>query len=201
MNNIYKYDWFTRDDNYTVSNKDIKLGWESIVGTQYSKYLYSNSIVSALLGNNVELVCELSNINKMLGLDNKVIIDDKGLDSYTDGKTIVISPFYAKTAETNYDKMDVLIGLLAHESSHCLYTDFNYLEYHKANITKLIHTISNIIEDELIETKLGQEYPGYINFISKVKYYYFDKFEESLKKTKAVNELDEIIELFLYIVR
>lgn len=201
MNNIYKYDWFTRDDNYTVSNKDIKLGWESIVGTQYSKYLYSNSIVSALLGNNVELVCELSHINKMLGLDNQVIIDNKGLDSYTDGKTIVISPFYAKTAETNYDKMDVLIGLLAHESSHCLYTDFNYLEYHKANITKLIHTISNIIEDELIETKLGQEYPGYINFISKVKYYYFGKFEKSLKTTKAVNELDEIIELFLYIVR
>ena len=99
MNNIYKYDWFTRDDNYTVSNKDIKLGWESIVGTQYSKYLYSNSIVSTLLGNNVELVCELSHINKMLGLDNQVIIDDKGLDSYTDGKTIVISPFYAKMAE------------------------------------------------------------------------------------------------------
>ena len=201
MSSIYKHDWFTRDDNYTVSNKDIKLGWESIVGNQYSKYLYSNSIVSTLLGNNVELVCELSHINKMLGLDNQVIIDDKGLDSYTDGKTIVISPFYAKTAETNYDKMDVLIGLLVHESSHCLYTDFNYLEYHKSTITKLIHTISNIIEDELIETKLGQEYPGYINFISKVKYYYFGKFEDSLKTTNAINELDEIIELFLYIVR
>ena len=68
MSSIYKQDWFTRDDNYTFSNKEIKLGWEGIVGSEYSKYLYSNSIVHALLDNDYELKNELCHINQMLKL-------------------------------------------------------------------------------------------------------------------------------------
>jgi hypothetical protein len=201
MGYIYEHDWFTRDTNYTSSNKELKLGWEGIIGSQYSKYLYTNSIAQALLADDYELKDELTHINQMLELDNNVLIDNEGTDCYTDGKTIVISKEYACKAESDFDKMDVLIGLLLHESAHCLYTDFGYIRANKGAIKPLVHTIHNIIEDELIERKLGHNYPGYINFISKVKYYYFGILGNRITDNVPVNELDQIIQILLYVIR
>lgn len=201
MIDIYKHDWFVRDDDYTFSNKKIKLGWEGIVGSEYSKYLYSNSIVRVLLSNDNELKDELYHINQMMGLYNNIVIDDKGSDSYTDGNTIVISKEHTKSAKSDFDKMDVLIGLLLHESAHCLYTDFGYVKSNKKAITKITHIIHNVIEDEMIEQKLGHDYPGYVNFISKVKYYFFGIFGNRITDNVPVNELDMILKIFLYIIR
>ena len=62
-------DWFNRNnDNFTLANDDLKLGWDTVLTSQYSKYLYSQSIVSSLLNDNNLLIEELRIlVNKISG--------------------------------------------------------------------------------------------------------------------------------------
>ncbi len=65
----------------------------------------------------------ISNFVRILTNDSSITVKySSGRDSYTDGKTVVIS------ADDNSKNFDPMVGLALHEGSHCLLTDFDFLK-------------------------------------------------------------------------
>lgn len=195
MSNIYNSDWFGRNSDFTRQGKD-RLFWES-ANEAYSSFLYpgTQEQIEQMVSDDVKMTSELQKLVKRFALRASIKSSCKSSGSYTNGKQIVISSNIEDI--TPKKKLDVMIGLALHEISHCLYTEFSALK-NKNDIQK---ALINIIEDELIETQLGMTYPGYANFFKAVKYHMFDKLGHENLLKKANSELEQIMTLFLYIVR
>ena len=195
MSNIYNSDWFGRNSDFTRQGKD-RLFWESD-NEAYSSFLYpgTQEQIEQMVSDDAKMTSELQKLVKRFALRASIKSSCKSSGSYTNGKQIVISSNIEDI--TPKKKLDVMIGLALHEISHCLYTEFSALK-NKNDIQK---ALINIIEDELIETQLGMTYPGYANFFKAVKYHMFDKLGHENLLKKANNELEQIMTLFLYIVR
>lgn len=195
MSNIYNSDWFGRNSDFTRQGKD-RLFWESD-NEAYSSFLYpgTQEKIEQMVSDDAKMTSELQKLVKRFALAASIKSSHKSSGSYTNGKQIVISSNIEDI--TPKKKLDVMIGLALHEISHCLYTEFSALK-NKNDIQK---ALINIIEDELIETQLGMTYPGYANFFKAVKYHMFDKLGHENLLKKANSELEQIMTLFLYIVR
>lgn len=195
MSNIYNSDWFGRNSDFTRQGKD-RLFWESD-NEAYSSFLYpgTQEKIEQMVSDDAKMTSELQKLVKRFALTTSIKASHKSSGSYTNGKQIVISSNIEDI--TPKKKLDVMIGLALHEISHCLYTEFSALK-NKNDIQK---SLINIIEDELIETQLGMTYPGYANFFKAVKYHMFDKLGHENLLKKANSELEQIMTLFLYIVR
>ena len=195
MSNIYNSDWFGRNSDFTRQGKD-RLFWESD-NEAYSSFLYpgTQEKIEQMVSDDAKMTTELQKLVKRFALAASIKASCKSSGSYTNGKQIVISSNIEDI--TPKKKLDVMIGLALHEISHCLYTEFSALK-NKNDIQK---ALINIIEDELIETQLGMTYPGYANFFKAVKYHMFDKLGHENLLKKANSELEQIMTLFLYIVR
>ena len=195
MSNIYNSDWFGRNSDFTRQGKD-RLFWESD-NEAYSSFLYpgTQKQIEQMVSDDAKMTSELQKLVKRFALRASIKASCKSSGSYTNGKQIVISSNIEDI--TPKKKLDVMIGLALHEISHCLYTEFSALK-NKNDIQK---ALINIIEDELIETQLGMTYPGYANFFKAVKYHMFDKLGHENLLKKANSELEQIMTLFLYIVR
>ena len=195
MSNIYNSDWFGRNSDFTRQGKD-RLFWESD-NEAYSSFLYpgTQEKIEQMVSDDAKMTSELQKLVKRFALTASIKSSHKSSGSYTNGKQIVISSNIEDI--TPKKKLDVMIGLALHEISHCLYTEFSALK-NKNDIQK---ALINIIEDELIETQLGMTYPGYANFFKAVKYHMFDKLGHENLLKKANSELEQIMTLFLYIVR
>ena len=195
MSNIYNSDWFGRNSDFTRQGKD-RLFWESD-NEAYSSFLYpgTQKQIELMVSDDAKMTSELQKLVKRFALTASIKASCKSSGSYTNGKQIVISSNIEDI--TPKKKLDVMIGLALHEISHCLYTEFSALK-NKNDIQK---ALINIIEDELIETQLGMTYPGYANFFKAVKYHMFDKLGHENLLKKANSELEQIMTLFLYIVR
>ena len=195
MSNIYNSDWFGRNSDFTRQGKD-RLFWESD-NEAYSSFLYpgTQEKIEQMVSDDAKMTSELQKLVKRFALATSIKASHKSSGSYTNGKQIVISSNIEDI--TPKKKLDVMIGLALHEISHCLYTEFSALK-NKNDIQK---ALINIIEDELIETQLGMTYPGYANFFKAVKYHMFDKLGHENLLKKANSELEQIMTLFLYIVR
>ena len=195
MSNIYNSDWFGRNSDFTRQGKD-RLFWESD-NEAYSSFLYpgTQEKIGQMVSDDAKMTSELQKLVKRFALTASIKSSHKSSGSYTNGKQIVISSNIEDI--TPKKKLDVMIGLALHEISHCLYTEFSALK-NKNDIQK---ALINIIEDELIETQLGMTYPGYANFFKAVKYHMFDKLGHENLLKKANSELEQIMTLFLYIVR
>lgn len=195
MSNIYNSDWFGRNSDFTRQGKD-RLFWESD-NEAYSSFLYpgTQEKIEQMVSDDAKMTSELQKLVKRFALRASIKASCKSSGSYTNGKQIVISSNIEDI--TPKKKLDVMLGLALHEISHCLYTEFSALK-NKNDIQK---ALINIIEDELIETQLGMTYPGYANFFKAVKYHMFDKLGHENLLKKANNELEQIMTLFLYIVR
>ena len=190
MNNIFSTDWFNRSNDYT-SQGVRSINWEEGCES-YSEFLFPGNI--SYMMKSSKLQEELQRIVERfkIGIPINVI---NGEDSYTDGKRIVVG----KNFDLEDRKLlDLLIGLTLHETSHCIYSNFDIIatEYNSVR-----HNIMNIIEDELIETQLGNKYPGYANFFKVVKNYFFDILGHSNLLNIADNDLEQIMTLLLYIIR
>lgn len=85
------------------------------------------------------------------------------------------------------NRLDIFLGEVIHESAHILYTDFPYFAVVRNNINETEKSIINIVEDERIERCIGDNYPGYSRYLSKLKNYYFDKLY--IEKYKAQEEV------------
>ena len=195
MSNIYNSDWFGRNSDFTRQGKD-RLFWESD-NEAYSSFLYpgTQEKIEQMVSDDAKMTSELQKLVKRFALAASIKASCKSSGSYTNGKQIVISSNIEDI--TPKKKLDVMIGLALHEISHCLYTEFSALK-NKNDIQK---ALINIIEDELIETQLGMTYPGYANFFKAVKYHMFDTLGHENLLKKANSELEQIMTLFLYIVR
>ena len=195
MSNIYNSDWFGRNSDFTRQGQD-RLFWESD-NEAYSSFLYpgTQEQIEQMVSDDAKMTSELQKLVKRFALAASIKSSCKSSGSYTNGKQIVISSNIEDI--TPKKKLDVMIGLALHEISHCLYTEFSALK-NKNDIQK---ALINIIEDELIETQLGMTYPGYANFFKAVKYHMFDKLGHENLLKKANSELEQIMTLFLYIVR
>ena len=195
MSNIYNSDWFGRNSDFTRQGQD-RLFWESD-NEAYSSFLYpgTQEQIEQMVSDDAKMTSELQKLVKRFALATSIKSSHKSSGSYTNGKQIVISSNIEDI--TPKKKLDVMIGLALHEISHCLYTEFSALK-NKNDIQK---ALINIIEDELIETQLGMTYPGYANFFKAVKYHMFDKLGHENLLKKANSELEQIMTLFLYIVR
>lgn len=195
MSNIYNSDWFGRNSDFTRQGQD-RLFWESD-NEAYSSFLYpgTQEQIKLMVSDDAKMTSELQKLVKRFSLATSIKASHGSSGSYTNGKQIVISSNIEDI--TPKKKLDVMIGLALHEISHCLYSEFNALK-NKNDIQK---ALINIIEDELIETQLGMTYPGYANFFKAVKYHMFDKLGHENLLKKANSELEQIMTLFLYIVR
>ena len=107
-----------------------------------------------------------------------------GKESYTDGKSVVISGDIDDT-----EKFDIGVGLALHEGSHILLTDFNVLPNLQTYITKeiedkgkrvgiytpytYIRNILNVVEDRRIDQYIYTNAPGYREYYKKLYDHYF----------------------------
>ena len=125
-----------------------------------------------------------------------------GTDSYTDGSTINVSSDYFDDRSLSVgEKIDILVGYSTHEAAHVNYSDFERLQ--KMNETlkgspverDVKSTIANILEDERIEYKLGEDMPGLSDYLGCCKKHSFGSFEKDKKNDRI--EATEPIPRFL----
>ena len=102
---------------------------------------------------------------------------NNGGNSYTDGKTITLSP------NIHEKEFDTAVGLALHEASHILYTDFPKLEEyvnglrHKVGYlhsdAEVRKVLLNIVEDLYIDAMTYRSAPGYRGYYSSLYQKYF----------------------------
>ena len=113
-----------------------------------------------------------------------VPVDFKGDDSYTDGKSVVLS------SNINTGNFDVAVGLALHEGSHIKLTDFGHLRnglhnYIPKELTELaekkgvsaeglVKNLLNVVEDRRIDKFIQTEAPGYRGYYEAMYDYYFN---------------------------
>jgi hypothetical protein len=67
---------------------------------------------------------------------------------------------------------------------------------------KIIAAIENVLEDERIEMKLADDFPGLLRFIEKTKYYYFDtKYLDNFEEISDEEPFNKIMNIFLRLIR
>lgn len=134
----------------------------------------------------------------------------EGTESYTDGRKIVISGDVLKIKDKEFDDLsgyDVFIGLALHEGCHILYTEFKeYKEFLiskdlPSGASKIFKYLFNVIEDERIERRLLDVYPGHGNFLARVKEYYFSINRTAFDKLDEEENINEFLKLLLQIIR
>lgn len=201
MHPIFSSDWFNRDNKtFTTRNTSMAIGWDVERSEHYSEFFYTPQEVRMLLNNDEKLVAELHSLIAAVGINARVMLTKEENKASTTGKAIKICTEFSKTITDDYDKMDVIIGLLLHEACHCKWTNFSYMREHCREYPEIVHYIHNIIEDELIERQMGLIRPGYINFLNKVKYYFFNEFVNDPNEDLN-NDFDEIMRIFLAVIR
>ena len=195
-------DWFSRDgETYVHKRTKGRLGWESSLKTSsYSEFILASPTKEDLIKRAYSLAKDTLCVMDFPFSVNLCIGGDK---SFSTGKRFV------KVATDMFDdedlsvgeRLDTFLGLTIHEGCHLLYTEFSEL----TSISKVVHHIFNIIEDERIERLLGERRPGLANFLEKSKYYYFDKFYLDViypkNKEKKESPFQRIMSLLLYIIR
>jgi len=126
-------------------------------------------------------------------------------DSYTDGKSVVISSRLNKEAE-----FDVAVGLALHEGSHIKLSDFELLERLSTEIynlddyrelteiavaggTNVIYTVKDIlnwVEDRRIDNYIYSSSPGYRAYYQSLydKYFNDDLIDKALQSSEMTDE-------------
>lgn len=195
MDIIYKKDWFS---NRTELGEYIPGTDNSLVEFDSSKNLTDMMYTKNELQNIFEDISILNRecraIAKMIITQvPRIIIQNKNDDSWTDFSRIVISGLPITKSPKGTKGLDIVYGYLIHESCHIKYTDKNVTN---GKISKTLHWIWNVLEDECIEECLNQDYSGMARFLGKIKTHLFGK-----KERKFINELDEILNIFFAIIR
>ena len=151
------------------------------------------------------------------GKDDINVSYSSGDDSYTDGKSVVIS---AKLDENEFDST---VGLALHEGSHIALTDFNltnallsynspflqkladyvrskgYTVNNDSEVTAKIKALVNIIEDRRIDRFVYDSAPGYQGYYRQLydKYFNAKEIDNALKAGKFNNRTWEDYEFHI----
>lgn len=91
-----------------------------------------------------------------------------GTTAFTDSKRVNL-PAVCSGAILTPEQFNLLSGYIDHELGHVRFTDFSILDAFKSNPDRLLHSITNIIEDVRIENLTISKFPGsrkYLDFLA-----------------------------------
>ena len=189
---LLERDFLDRDgETYVRIRKEGRIGWEDSLpkGAAYSAAIMSPRSDRELLTNAMRLARQMITAMDTPYRVNVYIDSDRSL---TDSRSVFVATEVFDDGDlTLGEKLDTFLGLAIHEGSHLLYTDFGALDK-KAD--KLTHMIQNILEDEMIERKLGERKPGLANFLTAAKYYHFGRYERRKEEDSVPS--DPVARLF-----
>ena len=205
ISKIYTKDWFGRtESDYIYDPSDEMKGIIQLPDHKYSSFLYNEDKAERICSDVNLMKREIDDMVHAIGLSNI------GINFSEDNETASTNGSYIEIGigedyqdiDDCYEKLDRIIGMAIHESCHCLYTDFSYVHRVVTQYPPIVHHIHNVIEDEIIEEKLCLSYPGYQNFLNKLKYNVFEKNREPNNSTTAIeDEINTILEILFYLVR
>ena len=202
ISKIYTEDWFGRTNGgYTFDESEMHHGIVKVDNHKYSSFLYNEDKAERICSDLEYLKKEMVDMIHAVGLSNIAFkLSETCETAQTNGRYIEvgIGDEYKNISDC-YEKLDRVIGMTLHESCHCLFTDFSYVHKVCSKYPQIVHHIHNVIEDEIIEQKLCLRYPGYENFLSKLKYNLFDKHSDDAEEPES--ELQEIMQIFFFAVR
>lgn len=202
IDKIFTKDWFNRGPQFVTANRTVSINWEDADSDVFSNFLYNEVEALRVLGDERRLRTELYKIIHALGLSGISICLTRGVieTARTNGHIIEIDLANIDNMKgTAFMKLDKLFGFLIHECCHCLYTRFDYCRRFNGKYPHVVHYLHNIIEDELIETRLGRRFPGYINYIHVVKEGIFNDSKSMLDACET--EVDVILAILFHIIR
>ena len=195
---LLEKDFLERDgDTYVRIRTTGRLGWEDTLPSEsaYSEQVLHPRDVRDLYRNALSIA---RNMVSSMGHPYKVTVKVNNDDNCTDSKTVwVATKVFEDKSLTLGQRLDVFIGEAVHEGSHLLYTDFDLMKTMPRN--RVLHSIANVVEDEMIERRLGEDCPGLANFLKATKYYYFGKTQE--QTGTAPDKLTGCFNAILKIVR
>lgn len=190
-------DFLERDgDTFVRIRRSERLGWEETLpkGSSYSQRMLNPKNEEELLKSAYAHACDMITA---MNTPFKVKVCVSGDRSFTDSRMLyVASDVLDDKTMTIGQRLDAFTGYTVHEGSHLLYTDFG-IRPTRNQITRFLH---NVLEDEMIEIKLGEEKPGFANFIAAAKYHAFGRYEKKADAQKS-NTLTDIVNAILALVR
>ena len=143
-------DWLERDgDSFVKIRTKGRLGWEESLreGTPYSSYLLDSPSMDELIKRAYALA---RNTISAMDIPSKVTVRLGGGGSCTEGRNVyVATDYFDDDALATGEKLDIFLGLTAHEGSHLLYTEFPMMKK-AAGVHPLCAKLLNIIVDERI---------------------------------------------------
>ena len=194
-------DWLERDgDSFVKIRTKGRLGWEESLreGTPYSSYLLDSPSMDELIKRAYALA---RNTISAMDIPSKVTVRLGGGGSCTEGRNVyVATDYFDDDALATGEKLDIFLGLTAHEGSHLLYTEFPMMKK-AAGVHPLCAKLLNIIEDERIERNLGEDKPGLANYLKAVKRHYFGRYSGMTEGSEDASPLQKILNCILGIIR
>lgn len=194
-------DWLERDgDSFVKIRTRGRLGWEESLkeGTPYSSYLLESPSMEELIKRAYALA---RNTISAMDIPSKVTVRLGGGGSCTEGRNVyVATDYFDDDALSTGEKLDIFLGLTAHEGSHLLYTEFPMMKK-AAGVHPLCAKLLNIIEDERIERNLGEDKPGLANYLKAVKRHYFGRYSGMTEGSEDASPLQKILNCILGLIR
>ena len=194
-------DWLERDgESFVKIRTKGRLGWEASLkeGTPYSSYLLESPSMEELIKRAYALA---RNTISAMDIPSKVTVRLGGGGSCTEGRNVyVATDYFDDDALATGEKLDIFLGLTAHEGSHLLYTEFPMMKK-AAGVHPLCAKLLNIIEDERIERTLGEDKPGLANYLKAVKRHYFGRYSGMTEGSEDASPLQKILNCILGIIR
>ena len=195
---ILKKDFLDRDQTTFVKiRRNGRLGWETLIpeGKPISDYLITETNEREIISTAYRLAKDMILVMDLPVKTDIRISPDK---SKTDGRNIWVATEVFDDKEMPAGaRIDTFIGLAVHEGCHILYTDF---EANKGVKNRVIRMLANLLEDERIERLLGEDKPGLANFITAAKYYYFDRYQQTVSQVRSDDSEQRFIRLFNSII-
>ena len=194
-------DWLERDgDSFVKIRTKGRLGWEGSLkeGTPYSSYLLESPSMEELIKRAYALA---RNTISAMDIPSKVTVRLGGGGSCTEGRNVyVATDYFDDDALATGEKLDIFLGLTAHEGSHLLYTEFPMMKK-AAGVHPLCAKLLNIIEDERLERNLGEDKPGLANYLKAVKRHYFGRYSGMTEGSEEASPLQKILNCILGLIR
>ena len=194
-------DWLERDgESFVKIRTRGRLGWEESLkeGTPYSSYLLESPSMEELIKRAYALA---RNTISAMDIPSKVTVRLSGGGSCTEGRNVyVATDYFDDDALATGEKLDIFLGLTAHEGSHLLYTEFPIMRK-AVGVHPLCAKLLNIIEDERIERNLGEDKPGLANYLKAVKRHYFGRYSGMTGGSEDVSPLQKILNCILGLIR
>ena len=187
-------DFLDRDqDTYVKIRRTGRLGWETLVpaGGNYSDILRDcrgeADIVKEAYGMARDYIVAMDTPYRVtLRLSPEM--------NCTDSKVVYLSTrVFDDEGLSEGQKIDTFLGLAIHEGCHLKWTDFTQMPSAR---NQIIANLMNILEDERIERLLGEQMPGYANYLKATKYYMFDLYLQRKKKEGVTATLEAPVRLF-----